>query len=152
MWTDHANTVARRMNPANPVNVTAERSRPLARDLSRSGGKTARLCHVKTQGQNKARKTTPNRWSQHVTETSDALDLEPDVFKLRSAKQVAASLKRSAESSKRRKGTAYQSAMSMLNFYMNRAGHNLPDSRKRVLENAKTELRRLFGKEQAAGG
>jgi hypothetical protein len=79
-------------------------------------------------------------------ETSDALDLEHDIFKSTSAKRIAASLKRSAESSKRRKGTPLQSAMSMLNFYSNRAGHNLPERQKRILTNAKVELRRLFGK------
>jgi len=84
------------------------------------------------------------KWSHQVTETSDALDLEPSVFKATSAKKIAASLKRSAEASKRRKGTPLQSAMSMLNFYINRAGTNLPEGRKKVLTNAKTELRRLF--------
>jgi hypothetical protein len=79
-------------------------------------------------------------------ETSDALDLEPNIFKSASARKIAASLKRSAEASHRRKGTPFQSAMSMLTFYVNRAGHNLPARQKRVLTNAKTELRRLFGK------
>jgi hypothetical protein len=81
-------------------------------------------------------------------ETSDALDLESNIFKSTSARRIAASLKRSAESSRRRKGTPFQSAMSMLNFYINRAGHNLPERQKQVLTNAKTELRRLFNKEQ----
>jgi len=87
-----------------------------------------------------------SRWSQQVTETSNALDLEPKVFRLKSPRSVAVSLKRSAERSRRRKGTPFQSAMSMLNFYINRAGKNLPAERKRVLTDAKTELRRLFGK------
>ncbi len=65
------------------------------------------------------------RWSQKVSEHSDALDLEPDIFKHTDPKEIAASLKRSAEHSRRRKGTAFQSAMSMLNFYINRAGRNL---------------------------
>ncbi|HTW66566.1 MAG TPA: DUF3175 domain-containing protein [Bryobacteraceae bacterium] len=95
-----------------------------------------------------AKRASPNRWSKHVMETSNALDLEANVFKLRSARRIAASLKRSAESSKRRKATPFQSAMSMLNFYINRAGHNLPERQKRVLENAKAELRRLFGKKE----
>jgi hypothetical protein len=81
-----------------------------------------------------------------VTETSNALDLEPNVFRSDSPRRLAASLKRSAERSRRRKGTPFQSAMSMLNFYINRAGKNLPAERKRVLTDAKTELRRLFGK------
>jgi hypothetical protein len=88
----------------------------------------------------------PRRWSQHVTETSNALDLEPGVFRLRSASAIARSLKRSAEQSRRRKTDPYRSAMSMLTFYMNRAGKNLPEERKRVLEEAKGELRRLFGR------
>jgi hypothetical protein len=87
------------------------------------------------------------KWSQHVTETSNALDLESKIFSSKSARTVAASLKRSAEHSRRRKGTPFQSAMSMLNFYINRAGKNLPASRKRVLTQAKTELRRMFGRE-----
>src|ERR671935_2770148 len=86
------------------------------------------------------------RWSAKVTKRSDALDLESDVFKGKDAHRIALSLKRSAEHSKRRKGTPYQSAMSMLNFYINRAGKNLPKSRKRVLERAKNELRDVFGR------
>jgi hypothetical protein len=83
------------------------------------------------------------RWSARVTETSDAMDLKKDVFKGRPA-EIAASLKRSAEHSHRRKASPFQSAMSMLNFYINRAGKNLPASRKRTLEKAKDELRRDF--------
>src|SRR5712691_7866616 len=87
-----------------------------------------------------------SRWSQRVTSTSNALDLEPKVFASRSPRAVAASLKRSAERSRRRKGTAFQSAMSMLTFYINRAGRNLDASRRRVLDRAKDELRRLYGR------
>jgi hypothetical protein len=85
-------------------------------------------------------------WSAHVTRTSNALDLERNVFKRRTAGAIASSLKRSAERSRRRKGTSYQSAMSMLNFYINRAGRNLPIARRRKLEGAKPELRRLYGR------
>jgi len=81
-----------------------------------------------------------------VTQHSDALDLERDVFKSKDPRTIALSLKRSAEQSKRRKGTPYQSAMSMLNFYINRAGKNLPQRQKRVLERAKDELRNVFGR------
>ena len=95
-----------------------------------------------------ASKATLHKWSRHVMETSDALDLESNIFKSTSARRIASSLKRSAESNKRRKGTTLQSAMSMLNFYINRAGHNLPERQKQVLTNAKTELRRLFNKVQ----
>jgi Protein of unknown function (DUF3175) len=90
------------------------------------------------------------RWSQHVTETSNALDLEASVFKLRSPRAVAASLRRSALRSKRRKASPYQSAMSMLNFYINRAGQGLSASQKRVLERAKGELRQAFHREPRA--
>jgi hypothetical protein len=86
------------------------------------------------------------RWSANVTETSDALDLEEGIFKARSARLIAASLKHCAEHSRRRKAGSFRSAMSMLNFYINRAGKNLPASRNKVLEAAKTELRRLFGR------
>lgn len=87
-------------------------------------------------------------WSKDVTEHSNAMDLEADVFKQRSAKKIAESLKRSAERSRRRKSGPYQSAMSMLNFYINRAGKNLPPSRLHVLENAKKQLRRLYGRDE----
>ena len=86
------------------------------------------------------------KWSKKVTEHSDALDLESSVFKERSAKAIAESLKRSAERSKRRKSTPFRSAMSMLVFYANRAGKNLSPARKRTLERAKEELRSLYGK------
>jgi len=87
----------------------------------------------------------PRRWSQRVTETSDALDLERSVFAKRDPTAIARSLKRSAERSRRRKSAPYRSAMSMLTFYMNRAGKALPARRRSVLEQAKRELRRLFG-------
>jgi len=86
------------------------------------------------------------RWSARVTEQSNALDLEPRVFRSRSPRKIALSLKRSAERSKRRKARPYQSVMSMLNFYINRAGKNLPKNRKRTLEQAKDELREVFGR------
>lgn len=92
------------------------------------------------------------RWSQRVTETSNALDLEPDVFKLSDPKAIARSLKRSAESSTRRKSDPYRSAMSMLVFYINRAGRNLPARQRSVLERAKDELRALFHREAPVPG
>jgi Protein of unknown function (DUF3175) len=88
----------------------------------------------------------PRYWSGEVTRRSNALDLERGVFRGADPRRVALSLKRSAESSKRRKGTPYQSAMSMLNFYLNRAGKNVPARQRRVLERAKGELRKLFGR------
>src|SRR5262245_44086231 len=104
------------------------RSRVPKRSLKRAGGR---------------------RWSQHVTRTSNALDLEAKVFKLQSSRAVAASLKRSALRSKRRNGSPFQSAISMLNFYINRAGRGLSPSRKMVLERAKRDLRRAFGRADA---
>jgi hypothetical protein len=89
---------------------------------------------------------TGRYWSRKVTQTSNALDLEPSVFKLPNAWKIAASLQRSAMNSKRRKGTPYQSAISMLNFYINRAGKNLPAKRRHVLDLAKAGLRRIFGR------
>ena len=86
------------------------------------------------------------RWSQRVTETSDALDLERDVFTKGDSRAIARSLKNSAERSRRRKSDPYRSAMSMLTFYINRAGKNLPKERRNRLEAAKNELRKLYGK------
>jgi hypothetical protein len=86
------------------------------------------------------------RWSSQVTKKSDALDLQPGVFKLKSPRAVARSLKKSSEQSHRRKSTPFRSAMSMLNFEINRGGRNLTPERKRVLNEAKQELRRLFGR------
>ncbi len=85
-------------------------------------------------------------WSGRVTRESDALDLEHDVFTLKDPKKIARSLKRSAEASHRRKSEPYRSAMSMLTFYINRAGKNLPEGQKKVLEDAKGELRKAFGR------
>ena len=94
----------------------------------------------------KSLKGRDRRWSAQVTKRSDALDLEWDVFKGKDPHRIALSLKRSAERSKRRKGTPYQSAMSMLNFYINRAGKNLLQRQKQILEHAKDELREAFGR------
>lgn len=85
-----------------------------------------------------------HRWSQHVTETSNALDLSKGVFSKASPSAIARSLKRSADRSRRRKSGSLRSAMSMLTFYMNRAGRNLSKSRRARLESAKKELRRLY--------
>ena len=93
--------------------------------------------------------SSQRRWSQQVTETSNALDLDPGVFTWSEPKRIAASLKHSAEASHRRLGSPLQSAMSMLNFYINRAGENLPAKKERILEQAKVELRKLFAKDRA---
>ena len=88
-----------------------------------------------------------SRWSQRVTEHSDALDLKRGVFTLQDPKRIAASLKRSAERSSSRKAGAYRSALSMLTFYVNRAGKTLPKTQRERLERAKVELKRQFGRE-----
>jgi hypothetical protein len=94
-----------------------------------------------------ARKANPHRWSARVMKTSNALDLEPGVFTRRSPRAIAASLKRSALQSRRRKTEPFRSAMSMLNFHINRSGRGLTPARRDILERAKVELRRLFGRE-----
>lgn len=110
----------------------------------------------KTARRKTARRTTPGRkgggarsgrWSARVTRHSNALDLEKSVFRSGDPHRIALSLKRSAERSKRRKGTPYQSAMSMLTFYINRAGGGLPHHKLRVLQRAKGELRKAFGRD-----
>jgi hypothetical protein len=94
------------------------------------------------------KKASPKRWSQRVTQESDALDLKHGVFKQTNAKKIAASLKRSAERSSRRKAGAYRSALSMLTFYINRAGKTLPKAQRDRLQRAKTELRRQFHRDE----
>jgi len=109
--------------------VTTTRRRPKSR-------KTAK----------RSARTPSRRWSKQVTEHSNALDLKRGVFSQKDPDTIAASLKRSAERSKRRKAGAYRSALSMLTFYINRAGKNLPASRKKTLNAAKQKLREKFGK------
>ena len=87
-------------------------------------------------------------WSNKVTRESNALDLEKGVFKFKNPKRIASSLKYSAEASVRRKGVPFESAMSMLNFYINRAGKNLPREQKRILEKLKEELRIIFNRKR----
>jgi hypothetical protein len=93
-----------------------------------------------------ARNTIKKNWSRRVTSTSNALDLEAGVFTLEDPREIALSLKRSALRSKRRRVDPFRSAMSMLNFYINRAGRKLPLKRRKVLESAKNELRDVFGR------
>jgi Protein of unknown function (DUF3175) len=94
--------------------------------------------------QRNPRRSAGKRWSARVTRESDALDLKHGVFTGRDPKRIAASLKRSAERSRRRKADPFRSALSMLTFYINRAGKNLPPARRRTLQKAKAELRRQF--------
>jgi hypothetical protein len=91
----------------------------------------------------------PRRWSQHVTETSDALDIDRGTFAQDDPKAIARELKQDAERSHLRKSSPYRSAMSMLTFYINRAGRKLPARRKKTLEAAKAELRKAFGVDRA---
>jgi hypothetical protein len=105
-----------------------------------------RTASRRTASRKTARKGT-KRWSARVTRESDALDLKGGVFKQTSARKIASSLKRSAERSSRRKSGAYRSALSMLTFYINRAGKNLPKTQRDRLERAKGELKREFGRE-----
>jgi hypothetical protein len=100
----------------------------------------------KTSNRSRAGATT-RRWSRQVTETSDAMTLEPGVFRMRSPRAIARSVKRSAERSTRRKSPPYRSAMSMLTFYVNRGGKNLSPAQKQCLTQAKEELRRLYGRQ-----
>lgn len=105
-------------------------------------GKT-RSPRVRKKAASRAKST--KRWTQRVTHDSDALDLEQGVFTLNDPIEIAVSLKRSAEQSRRRKAEPFRSALSMLTFYVNRAGKNLPAPRRKVLMRAKDELRKLFG-------
>jgi hypothetical protein len=120
--------------------ATRQTVRPSARK------KTHRKAN-ETRRKSSSRKASPKRWSQRVTRESDALDLQQGVFKLTSGRKIAASLKRSAEHSSRRKAGAYRSALSMLTFYINRAGKTLPKTQRDRLERAKTELKHQFGKD-----
>ncbi len=95
-----------------------------------------------------AKKSSPRKWSKKVNETSDALDLDSKIFKSKDPHKIALSLKRSAEKSNRKKTTPFQSAMSMLNFYINRGGKNLSADDKKVLEKSKEELRVVFNREK----
>src|SRR5262245_58840549 len=114
--------------------------------------KTKRRTKIRTKARkSSARRSTAKRggrrWSARVTRESDALDLKKGVFAQRDPKKIARSLKHSAERSRRRKADAYRSALSMLTFYINRAGRNLPASRKKILQRAKGELKTAFGRD-----
>jgi hypothetical protein len=95
-----------------------------------------------------AKKAAPKKWSKKVTETSNAMDLEQDIFKSKDPKKIAASVKHSAEKSKRKKAGPFQSAMSIINFCENRAGSNLSATQKQTLDRSKNELRKLFCREE----
>ena len=121
----------------------AKRRKPASRAARRRRNSRAATAKARKTGR---RKTGSKRWSQRVTRESDALDLQGGVFKLDDPKRIAASLKRSAERSSRRKAGAYRSAVSMLTFYINRAGKHLPQVQRHRLERAKVELKHQFGR------
>jgi hypothetical protein len=123
--------------------MTQRRKSAASRRPASSRSKTAAKAGRKTA----AARSSSKRWSQRVTRESDALDLKRGVFTLRDPKRIAASLKRSAERSSRRKAGAYRSALSMLTFYINRAGRTLPKVQRERLNRAKVELKRQFGRE-----
>ncbi|MFM0627077.1 DUF3175 domain-containing protein [Paraburkholderia xenovorans] len=120
---------------------TSKSKRPVARGKS---GRPPRQRHAQAHAAHRAK--SPKKWSHHVMETSDAMDIQHDIFKTGSAESIAQSLKQSSTKSRRRKGTPFQSAMSMLNFYINRAGRNLPKPRRDTLQQAKRKLREAFGR------
>jgi hypothetical protein len=126
--------------------ATSSRKKASSKTARKSPQKTASKTFTRRKASAK-RKASPKRWSQRVTQQSDALDLKRGVFTLRDPKAIAASLKRSAERSSRRKAGAYRSALSMLTFYVNRAGKTLPKTQRERLEHAKVELKRQFGKD-----
>jgi hypothetical protein len=117
--------------------------------MKKKSAKAQRKAHRRQAARKPAtssrRAAAPRRWSADVSRRSDALDLEKGVFTRNDPSEIAASLKRSAEASVRKKSDSFRSAMSMLNFYINRAGANLSDMRRRILTRAKDELRRQFG-------
>ncbi|SAK64594.1 hypothetical protein AWB79_03135 [Caballeronia hypogeia] len=127
------------------MTATRKTTQTATRKTSSSKRHSTRQRHSLASSRKKPERST-KRWSHHVMETSDAMDIERDIFKTGNAQEIADSLKRSSTHSKRRKGSPFQSAMSMLNFYINRAGRNLPKSRKSTLERAKKRLREAFGR------
>jgi Protein of unknown function (DUF3175) len=128
--------------PKRPVARTKSGRPPRQRHAQANASRAVKASRAKRTTQ----ATRTKRWSHHVMETSDAMDIESDIFKNGSAESIAESLKRSSTHSRRRKGTPFQSAMSMLNFYINRAGRNLPKTRRATLEQAKRKLRIAFGR------
>jgi Protein of unknown function (DUF3175) len=123
------------------------KTRTAAVKRRRRAGSAASRRHSSARRGSGPRGAGGRRWSRQVTERSDVLTLDRGIFTLKDPKRIAASLKRSAERSRRRKSDPFRSALSMLTFYVNRAGKNLPAARKRTLMRAKDELRKQFGKE-----
>jgi hypothetical protein len=126
---------------------TATRRKTAQRQSKRPDRSRAKTTRAKIARDKTTRREGMRYWSGRVTRESNALDLQAGVFRLDDPKRIAASLKRSAERSHRRKAEPYRSALSMLVFYINRAGKNLPARRRRTLEQAKIELRKQFGRD-----
>ena len=126
---------------------TATRCKAVRRHRTPAKSSQRKLARRKLPHARTTKRSTGRYWSGRVTKESDALDLKGGIFKLKDPKRIAKSLKRSAEKSHRRKTTPYRSALSMLVFFINRAGKNLSASRRRTLEKAKVELRKQFGRE-----
>ena len=130
------------------MKTTAKKKAAVKRPRSAAKKKKTAAASKKTTA--KAARKPPKKWSKKVNQTSDAMDLQQGVFKGNDAHKIALSLKRSAETSHRRKAGPFASAMSMLNFYENRGGKNLSASRLKTLDRAKNELRELYGRETKA--
>lgn len=133
--------------------TTGKSKHPAKHPVTRGkSGRPPRQRHTQAHAAHRAKNASRSsakraqKWSHHVMETSDAMDIEPDIFKTGSADSIANSLKQSSTRSRRGKGTPFQSAMSMLNFYINRAGRNLPKARRAPLQQAKRKLREAFGR------
>ena len=124
-----------------------ERRKASRKAATRRSRRTSTAKKTSAPKKSSAKSGTPKRWSQRVTRESDALDLKRGVFTLTDPKKIAASLKRSAEHSSRRKSGAYRSALSMLTFYINRAGKTLTKTQRDRLERAKAELKHQFGRD-----
>jgi hypothetical protein len=138
---------ATRWRPGQNLSTGIEMAAKKVRHAKKTKSKSKAASHPRrVRGASRGKRSAPRKWSRRVTERSDALDLKQGVFKLKSPKAIATSLKRSAERSHRRKSDPYRSAMSMLTFYLNRAGKNLPAGRKKTLNEAKEELRKQFHK------
>lgn len=125
--------------------TSSTRSHPSIRHRN---GRPPRQRHATARAAHRGNRA--KHWSRDVTQHSHALDLESNVFTQGTAQQIAESLKRSSMRSTRRRGTPFQSAMSMLNFYINRAGKHLPASRRQVLERSKQALRHAFGRRRGS--
>jgi putative cell wall-binding protein len=144
---DFLGGVLRRTESEDGMTRTATRRKAVRRHRTPAKSSQRKPARRKLPHARTTKRSTGRYWSRRVTKESDALDLKGGVFKLKDPKRIAKSLKRSAEKSHRRKTTPYRSALSMLVFFINRAGKNLSASRRRTLDQAKVELRKQFGRE-----